>query len=96
MKKKLRLLPFLGFIALAIILTSCAPGSEKFSEDAAGFWMGIWHGFISFFTFIIGLFSDSVHIYESNNNGSWYDFGFILGISIFYGGGSKSSCRKYR
>lgn len=93
MKNKLRLHPFLIFIFIAIVLTSCAPGSEKFSESAAGFWMGMWHGFISFFTFLIGLFSDTVSIYENNNNGNWYDFGFILGITFFYGGGSKSSCK---
>ncbi len=78
---------------IVIIVTSCAPGSENFSVEPAGFFMGLWHGLISLFTFIISLFSDSVEIYEANNNGGWYNFGFILGISIFYGGSSKGTCR---
>lgn len=94
MKKTKILIPFFLFVLLAFILSSCAPGNEKFDLAPAGFWMGLWHGFISFFTFVISLFSESVSIYEINNNGNWYNFGFILGIAIFFGGGSKSSCRR--
>ncbi len=83
-------------VAVAIIFTSCAPGSENFHESTAGFLMGLWHGFISLFTFIIGLFVDGVGIYEINNNGGWYNFGFIIGISIFFGGGSKGTCGRCR
>lgn len=91
MKKFLRFAPV---IILLFVLVSCAPGNEKFTEAPAGFWMGLWHGFISFFTFIISLFNDNVHVYEVSNTGHLYDLGFILGISIFYGGGSKSSCAR--
>ncbi|MEE4259651.1 MAG: hypothetical protein V2I62_07825 [Bacteroidales bacterium] len=85
-----------AFLILIIVLflSSCAPGNEKFTTEVAGFWMGLWHGFISFFTFIISLFNDDVTIYELNNSGKLYNLGFILGIAIFYGGGSKSSCGK--
>ncbi|MDP2723797.1 MAG: hypothetical protein Q8O72_13665 [Bacteroidales bacterium] len=83
-------------ILVALFVTSCTPGSMHFTEQPAGFFMGLWHGFISFFTFIISLFSDHVKVYEVNNNGGWYNFGFILGISIFYGGGSKGTCGKRR
>ena len=79
---------------IALLFTSCVPGSENFQESAAGFFMGLWHGFISFFTFIIGLFVDGVGIYEINNNGSWYNFGFIIGVSVFFGGSSKGACRR--
>jgi len=81
--------------SLFLILASCAPGNEKFTTEVAGFWMGLWHGFISLFTFVISLFNDNVTIYELNNTGKLYNLGFILGIAIFYGGGSKSSCRKW-
>lgn len=84
------------FVFALFILSSCAPGNERFDVNPAGFWMGLWHGLISFVTFIISLFNHDVNIYEVNNNGGWYNFGFILGIMIIYGGGSKSSCRKRR
>ncbi len=92
--KKLKTYKWLAaWVLLAVIMTSCAPGNEQFTAAPAGFFMGLWHGFISFFSFVISLFSDTVAVYESNNTGGWYDFGFIMGISIFYGGSSKSTCR---
>jgi hypothetical protein len=27
-------------------------------------------------------------MYEVHNNGGWYDFGFILGMMIIFGGGA--------
>ena len=83
------------FIAVFILSMSCAPGNERWDVDKpAGFWAGLWHGFIIMFSFIISLFTDKVNIYELNNTGGWYDFGFLLGAMIFLGGSSKSSCKK--
>lgn len=82
------------FILSVILFTSCAPGHQKFDMNPAGFWIGLWHGFISFFSFIISLFNDNIAIYEENNTGKLYDLGFIIGIFMFYGGSSKSCCRK--
>jgi succinate-acetate transporter protein len=90
-------LKWLPIALLAIFfLASCTAGNEKFDIDPAGFWMGLWHGFISLVTFIISIFNDNVTIYEVNNNGWTYNLGFILGISIFYGGSSKGTCRRRR
>lgn len=94
--KTRKLTGFLLIAIIAMLITSCVPGGEKFQETTAGFWMGLWHGLISLFTFIIGLFVEGVGIYEINNNGGWYNFGFILGISIFFGGGSKGTCGRCR
>ncbi len=83
------------------MISSCAPGPNQFEappESIAGFWRGLWHGFIVLFTFIISLFSDNYNIYEVNNNGNWYNFGYLLGIMCFFGGSSggaaKRSCCK--
>jgi len=92
--KKTKISTWILLGVLAIIITSCAPGNETFSTEPAGFFMGLWHGLISLITFIISLFNDNVGIYEVNNNGGWYNFGFILGVSIFFGGGSKGTCRR--
>ena len=96
MKKTRKLVPIFLIVLLALIVSSCAPGNEKFDLAPAGFWMGLWHGFISFFTFIVSLFNDNVTIYELNNTGKLYNLGFIIGIAMFYGGGSKSSCKKWK
>lgn len=84
----------------ALFLASCAAGPNALAHSAgadgriAGFWLGLWHGFICPVTFIISLFSDKVHLYEVHNNGGWYNFGFIFGACIIFGGGGKSSGRK--
>jgi high-affinity Fe2+/Pb2+ permease len=83
-----------ALIVLVLTAVSCAPGNVKFDDKPAGFWSGLWHGFICVFTFIIGLFTDKVNLYEVNNSGNWYDFGFLLGAAIFLGGGTGSSGKK--
>jgi len=34
-----------------------------------------------------------VNFYEVHNNGGWYNFGFVLGAGILFGGGGKASSR---
>lgn len=58
-------------------------------QHQSGFWYGLWHGFISPITFLLSLFVDSVKMYDINNNGGWYDFGFVLGAGTIIGGSKK-------
>lgn len=60
----------------------------------AGFWQGLWHGIIAPVTFVISLFSDTVHVFETHNNGNWYVFGFLLGLMAVWGGGGRASSRR--
>ena len=94
MKHRNKVLTACALILLFLTFVSCAPGNIKYDERPAGFWAGLWHGLICGITFIISLFSDNVTIYEVNNSGNWYNFGFILGVMIIFGGGSGSSCKK--
>ena len=67
--------------ALVLLAAGCAAGDPRFTaESPAGFWQGLWHGMISVIALIVGLFKDSVGVYEIHNNGSWYDFGFLIGV----------------
>lgn len=93
----------LGLVAIMfVVLSGCAAGPNDFrnTEDeegeVVGFWRGIWHGFITPFAFIISLFKDSVGIYEAHNNGGWYNFGYVIGLSIIFGGPSGSAGRARR
>jgi hypothetical protein len=45
-------------------------------------------------TFIVSLFSDVAHVYEVHNNGGWYNFGFLLGVSIIFGGSGGGAARR--
>ena len=39
---------------------------------------------------IIGVITD-IRIYNFPNAGGWYDFGFLIGASMFLGGGGASA-----
>ncbi len=78
---------------MANILAVPGPNSKyKLSgANPAGFWAGFWHGIICPITFLVSLFNSDVRIYETNNRGLLYDFGFILGISGAFGGSGSST-----
>lgn len=81
----------LGTLALG----GCAPGPHPVVgsvDGLPGFWAGLWHGFITLFTFVISLFSDKVAIYETANSGHLYDLGYVLGLMLFWGGSSGKAC----
>jgi len=77
----------------ALVLAGCAPGPNGLEKTAdadgktAGFLMGLWQGFISPVTFIVSVFTRNVRFYEVHNNGTWYNFGFVLGAGLFMSGG---------
>ncbi len=90
------------FVLVALFMVAgCAPKAitpvaTPGARDVAGFWKGLWHGFIVLLTFIVSLFSDSVGIYESHNSGNLYNLGFLLGVMIFFGGSGRGACGKRR
>lgn len=79
---------------MANILAVAGSNSKYKLPEAqpAGFWAGLWHGIILPITFLVSLFNVNVRIYETQNRGRWYDFGFLLGASISLGGSSASTC----
>jgi hypothetical protein len=87
-----------GLAGVALIaLTACAAsGNDLASVGGAhvvGFWYGLWHGLISPITFLISLFNSHVNIYAVHNNGNWYNFGFMLGVSTVFSGTGGSAAR---
>jgi hypothetical protein len=82
------LLLVLGIILLSSMLfTGCAPGGGSYHKDSpAGLFSGIWHGWIAPVTLIIGIFDNSIRIYEPNNVGWLYDFGYYIAIIGGFGG----------
>jgi hypothetical protein len=98
MKSSLTLLVLL--LLLMNILAGCATGNNQYKGTAnehnlvAGFWLGIWQGFIAPFMFVASLFKSSLNIYEVHNNGAWYNFGYLFGLASFFGGGGHGSARR--
>jgi len=65
------------------LLSGCADTltyEQLFHAEKVGFWHGLWHGLIVVFSWFGSLFSDDIAVYALNNNGGWYDVGFLLGI----------------
>ncbi len=80
------------FLLVAFMCTGCIAGDGTYLDsDPANFWSGWWHGMLSVFTLIWGLFDQSVEVYERVNNGGWYDLGFLFGAGALFGGGSSAS-----
>jgi len=93
-KQKTILPSILLFAVFALLFTACADVTNIDAcktTDPYGFLGGLWHGIIAPVSFFISLFMDDVAMYAINNNGGWYDFGFVLGAGILFGGGSRAS-----
>ena len=74
----------------ALAAAGCAHQPAPNAFEPPGFFMGLLHGFIILFSFIGSLFTD-VRIYSFPNSGGWYDFGYLIGASMFLAGGGASS-----
>ena len=76
-----------SFVIIIILITISGCANVEVIETCVtgkvyGFWNGLWHGIISPISFIGSLFNDEIAVYAVNNNGGWYDFGFILSINL--------------
>lgn len=79
-------LMILLFLILLCILAGCAPGNQRFVEESsAGFFWGVWHGWIAPISLIWSLFNTDVGLYETNNTGWWYDLGFYMAVISGFG-----------
>ncbi len=91
-----RLFIFIGMmVIIPLIITGCIPGDgTNTSSKPAGFFWGIWHGWMAPISLIVGLFKKDIRIYEVVNIGWWYDFGFYIAIISGFGGLSLSRSNK--
>lgn len=70
-----------------IAMAGCFPGGAQYTaQRPAGFFSGIWHGWIAPLSLIVGLINPAVRVYEPSNTGWWYDFGFYMAIISGFGG----------
>jgi hypothetical protein len=85
MKKKTSAGPLL--VVVTMLFSGCLPGGGNHSaQEPAGFFTGVWHGWIAPISLIVGLFKDGVRVYEPFNTGWWYDFGFYIAVIAGFGG----------
>lgn len=100
--KTIRWLQLVLLVMGALVLVACMAGPNAYlgTENAvgnvAGFWRGLWHGIIFPLSFLISLFTDNVQVYEIHNNGGWYNFGYLIGLTMCLGGPGHGSGRAWR
>ena len=76
-----------SLLIIMILLTGCVPGDgTNNAQNNAGFFWGIWHGWIAPISLIIGLFKNNIRMYETYNLGWWYDFGYYIAVISGFGG----------
>ena len=80
-------------LAFVVAVVGCATQPHPTSGSPPGFLSGLLHGFIMPFSLVASLFTD-VRIYSFPNGGGWYDFGFVLGASMIFGGSGAGSRRR--
>lgn len=88
---------FFLLLMFVILFTSCAQSfslENCIDGEASGFWKGLWHGIIAPISFVLSLFKDNIAIYDVNNTGGWYDFGYVIGVGCLLGGGCKAKGKK--
>ena len=78
-------------VLCSLVLTGCADHVDVIiSREPVGFIYGLWHGMILPLSWLFSLFNNDIAIYAVYNNGSWYDFGFILGVASVWGSSAAS------
>lgn len=84
MKNK-TLFTVLFLLGIVLLMSGCADVETIDNcvvDKPYGFFGGLWHGIVAPIAFFGSLIFDSIAIYAVNNNGGWYDFGFVLGSGI--------------
>jgi hypothetical protein len=98
----MKAIKILAVILCVCLLASCAAGMNPMrnvpgeKKETASFFQGLWHGIILPVTFVISLFTKDVNVYETHNDGGWYNFGFFLGLAMIFGGSGGAGARARR
>jgi hypothetical protein len=91
MKKFIPLFVLLGLavvvIAIYIIVYHVGMPTRDLAGAPANFWLGLWQGLIVFLSFIASWFDHNIVLYQVNNNGFWYNLGYVIGLLVLGAGG---------
>ncbi|MGN6422844.1 MAG: hypothetical protein ACTHLA_05985 [Asticcacaulis sp.] len=85
--KTRNLVLFAASAILLIALSACAQRPMGTTGDPA-FLRGLIDGLLAPITFVLSWFSSTIRMYAFPNIGRLYDFGFLIGLSVWGGGGS--------
>lgn len=94
-KSRNKIVLIIMIVLVTVVVSGCIPGDGKASADnTAGFFWGVWHGWLAPLSLIISIFNRDIRIYEVYNSGWWYDFGYYMAIISGFGGLALSRKKK--
>ncbi len=79
--------------AVYIIVFHVGMPTRDLSGAPANVWLGLWQGLIIYLSFIASWFDNNIVLYQVNNNGFWYNLGYVIGLWVAIGafaGGSRA------
>ena len=77
--------------AIYIIVYHVGMPTRDLSGAPANFWWGLWQGLIIILSFIASWFDNNIVLYQVNNNGFWYNLGYLIALSVSVGGIARGS-----
>jgi hypothetical protein len=77
--------------AIYIIVYHVGMPTRDLSGAPANFWWGLWQGLIIVLSFIASWFDNNIVLYQVNNNGFWYNLGYLIALSVSVGGIARGS-----
>ncbi|MGZ7113764.1 MAG: hypothetical protein ACXVI0_01760 [Halobacteriota archaeon] len=80
--------------AIYIIVYHVGMPTRDLSGAPANFWWGLWQGLIIVLSFIASWFDNNIVLYQVNNNGFWYNLGYLIALSVSVGGIARGSRTK--
>ncbi len=54
-----------------------------YPNGSGNWWAGLLHGYFALPSFVMSWFNPDITIYQSPNNGFWYNLWFLLGTGVF-------------
>jgi hypothetical protein len=95
MKKFIPLFVLIGLALVAaaiyIIVYHVGMPTRDLSGAPANFWWGLWQGLIIVLSFIASWFDNNIVLYQVNNDGFWYNLGYLIALSVSVGGIARGS-----
>jgi hypothetical protein len=72
-----------GFYVVLFVWYANTNIAHVYPDGNGNWWSGFLHGYFAVPSFVVSWFDHDITIYQSANNGFWYNLWFLIGIGSF-------------